>query len=214
NLLFGAQAAAKQKNKAKVEAKTARPTPGAGTKLDAQALAKIIDQEVASRLKEEGVKASPQADDAEFLRRAYLDLTGVIPPVEKVKAFLDSKKPDKRAKLIEELLTDPRYGKSLAEIWANSMMPRESNNRRLLTTPLQEWLTAEFNKNTPWDKLVHELITATGEQAKNGAVTYFVANPTPDKITDSVTRMFLGVRLECAQCHNHPFVSWKQDEYW
>src|SRR5205823_5477506 len=153
-------------------------------------------------------------DDAEFLRRAYLDLTGVIPPAEKVAAFLDSKAPDRRARVVEELLADSRYGRWLAETWTNSMVPRESNNRRLNSQPLHGWLAKGLNENKPWDKLVHELLTASGDQDKNGAVTYFIGNPSVDKITDSVTRLFLGVRLECAQCHNHPFTNYKRDEYW
>jgi len=188
--------------------------PGAGTKLDAAALAQIIDQEVSRRLASEDIKASPLADDAEFLRRVYLDLVGIIPPVEKVSAFLDSKDANKRGKLVEELLTDPRYGKWLAENWVVAMVPRDSNNRLLQRAPLQEWLTKHFNANTAWDKLVYDVLTASGEQDKNGAITYFVGNNTVDKITDSVTKLFMGVQLQCAQCHNHPFTSWKQDEYW
>lgn len=213
--VWGAQAGAKNKSKTDAKAtKALRPTPGAGSKVDHAKLASIIDQEVAQRLKEESVQASPLADDAEFLRRAYLDLTGVIPPVEKVKEFLDSKDPNRRSKLIDELLASPRYGQFMAETWANAMVPRDSNNRRLLQKPLQDWLADKFNANTPWDKFVYDLLTASGPQDQNGAVTYFISNPTPDKVTDSVTKLFLGVQLQCAQCHNHPFTSWKQKEYW
>jgi len=190
------------------------PAPAAGAPLDTPALARLIDQQVRRRLDDAGVKPSPKADDAEFLRRAYLDLTGRIPPAEKVAAFLDSKDPDKRARVIDELLADARYGRWMAENWTNAMVPRDSNNRRLKSAPLQDWLAEGFNKNRPWDKLVHELLTATGPQNENGAVTYFIANNTVDKVTDSVTRLFLGVRLECAQCHNHPFTTYKRDEYW
>jgi hypothetical protein len=203
----------KKKDKARTEVKL-RPTPGAGQKLDAAALAKIIDQEVSRRLQEEKIQPSAKTDDAEFLRRVYLDLVGVIPPASKVQAFLDSKDADKRAKVVEELLTDPRYGKSMAEVWTNVMVPRESNNRRLDASPLQAWMSKQFNDNKPWDKLVYELVTASGPIDKNGAVTYFVGNPTPDKVTDSVAKLFLGVQLQCAQCHNHPFTGWKQEEYW
>ncbi len=208
-----AQNAKKKKDRAaKVE--TVRTIPGAGQKLGPAALAQIIDQEISRRLKEEKVPTSGKTDDAEFFRRVYLDLVGVIPPAEKVKAFLQSADANKRARAVEELLADPRYGKSMAEIWTNVMVPRESNNRRLDASPLQQWMSAQFNANKPWDKLVYELVTASGPIDKNGAVTYFVGNPTVDKITDSVTRLFMGVRLECAQCHNHPFTTYKQNEYW
>src|SRR5262249_15391938 len=158
----------------------------------------------------EKARASAGADDAEFLRRVYLDLVGVIPTADKVKAFLESKDPQKREKVIDELLADPRFGSSLAENWAGMMIPRESGNRLLQTAHLQRWLAEAFNSGKPLDQLVYELLTATGDQQTNGAVTYFVGNPTVDKMTDNVTRMFLGVQLQCAQCHNHPFTDWKQ----
>lgn len=208
-----------QKGKKAAQKKTAKApqnlvVPGAGKKLDALALAGIIDQEVNKRLSAEGIKASPKSEDTEFLRRVYLDLVGVIPTPDKVEAFLKSTDAKKREKVIDELLADPRFGNSIAEAWSGLMIPRESNNRRLDHTPLQKWLAEEFNKGTPINKLVYELVTSTGEQDKNGAVTYFVGNPTVDKMTDNVARMFLGVQLQCAQCHNHPFTDWKQTEYW
>lgn len=183
-------------------------------KLDVPGLAKAIDQAINQRLSAEQVKASPLADDAEFLRRISLDITGVIPTADRVAAFLDSKDPDKRAKLIDELLADSQYGRHMADVWTLLMFPVESNNRRLTPEPLAKWLEKEFNGNTPWNKLITELLTSTGTQEQNGAVTYFLANPTVDKMTDSSTRLFLGVQLQCAQCHNHPFTAWKQSEYW
>jgi Protein of unknown function (DUF1549)/Protein of unknown function (DUF1553) len=212
----GKTAATKQKTKSdaakKVESN--RPIPGAGKKLDALALAKIIDQEVQQALKSEGIKASSLAEDAEFYRRVHLDLVGVVPTPDKVMAFLDSKDRNKRQKAIDELLADERFGKSLAEVWTGLTIPRESNNRALNRAPFQQWLAKSFNENKPLDRLVSDILTSTGTLDENGAVGYFVGNPTVDKMTDNVAKMFLGVRLECAQCHNHPFVNWKQDEYW
>ncbi len=185
-----------------------------GQKVETVALGKLIDQEVMKRLNKEGVKAVPVCDDAEFLRRVHLDLVGVIPSAEKARAFLDSKDPAKRQKLVDELLADPRFGTFMAEVWTTLMIPRESNNRALKVESLQKWLAAGFNEGKPLDKLVHELVTSTGTQEENGAVTYFIGNNTVDKITDSVSRMFMGVQLQCAQCHNHPFTDYKQNEYW
>ncbi len=214
-----AEAKGKQARKGKTEgpakkAEFTRAVPGTGQKLDAAALAKIIDQEINQSLKSEGIPASSLASDAEFYRRIHLDLVGVVPSPDKVLAFLESKDPNKRAKAIDELLADERFGKALSEVWSGLMIPRESNNRRLDHTPFQKWLAKNFNENTPLDKMVFDLLTSTGNLDENGAVGYFVGNPTVDKMTDNVSKMFLGVRLECAQCHNHPFVSWKQDEYW
>lgn len=209
---------------AKTKRKGARPSDPAhtkagesltaGKKVDAPALARLIDQQIEHRLQSEGVKAAPRSDDAEFLRRVYLDLVGVVPTVEKVQAFLDSKDPNKRAAAIDELLADPRFGKQIAEVWAGQLLPHDSNNRRLSEAPFVQWLTDRFNANQPLNKLVHDLIVATGNQDENGAVTFYVANPSVDKMTDNVTRMFMGVQLQCAQCHNHPFTDYKQVEYW
>ena len=185
-----------------------------GQKIEAAALTKIINQEIAKRLEKENVKSAGNCSDEEFVRRIHLDLLGVIPTAAKVNEFLSDKSPDKRAKLVDELLTNSRFGTYLAETWVINMVPRESNNRALQQKPLEVWLADHFNQNVALDKIVYELITVTGEIDKNPAGTYFVANPTVDKITDNVTRMFLGVQLQCAQCHNHPFTDWKQTEYW
>jgi hypothetical protein len=191
-----------------------RQTPGAGQKLDHAALAKLIDEEVNRRLKSDDVKASGRSDDAEFLRRVSLDLIGVVPTAEQVVEFLDNKDPDKRAKAIDRLLADPRFGQFYGELWTGLMVPRDTNNRILDSKPLTKWLAEEFNKNTPLNKIVFDVLTSSGKQDEQAAVTYFVANASVDKITDNVSRMFLGVQLQCAQCHNHPFTDWKQKEYW
>lgn len=181
---------------------------------DRVSLSNIIDQSVKQTLKDEEVPASTLSSDAEFLRRAYLDLVGVIPDAKEAKAFLDSNDEQKRAKLIDQLLNDSRFGKNMADVWQRRLITETSDVRRLNRKPLIDWLTEQFNSNTAWNKLVYDLITATGEQNKNGAVTYFLGNSTIDRITDSVTRQFLGVQLQCAQCHDHPFTEWTQNEYW
>jgi hypothetical protein len=192
----------------------AAEVPHAPVKVAAPALSQRIDQAIGKRLQAEQIRPSPLADDAEFLRRVYLDITGVIPPANKAAAFLDSRDANKRAQLIDELLSSPGYGRHMADIWESYLLPRTSDNRRLQAEPLSRWLEESFNSNKPWDQFVTELITASGTQDQNGAVTFFLANPTADKVTDTVSRLFLGVQLQCAQCHNHPFTKWKQTEYW
>ena len=189
-------------------------TLAAGVKLNAQALSRHIDQAIDARLHAENVAPSPRCDDAEFVRRVYLDLTGHIPSAEKASAFLDSRQPNKRAKLIDELLASSNYGKHQADIWQTLLLPRTSDNRFVPFDKMTGWLETSFNDNKPWDQMVREIVTAEGDLDKNGAVIYFLANATPDKLTDNATRVFLGVQLQCAQCHNHPFTDWKQNEYW
>jgi hypothetical protein len=200
--------------KKKAAAAPTRPIPGAGKTVDVAGLARIIDDEINLRLKQEKIPASEKCDDAEFIRRLYLDLTGVIPPVDKVKAFLDSTDPQKRAKLVDELLSDPNYGKQLSEIWTTLLAPPNPDARGLAKEGLRKWLEEGFNANKPWNKMVEELITATGTIDNNGATIFFVANNSVDKMTNEVTKLFMGVQLQCAQCHNHPFTGWKQEEYW
>lgn len=188
--------------------------PSVQTKVEMAALVRRIDQLVQQRLVEEKLPVSGRSSDAEFLRRVTLDLTGVIPAPEKIAAFLDSTDSNKRSKAIDELLADPAFGRHMADVWQELLLPRVSDNRRLQTIGLIKWLEEGFNANKPWDQFVRDLLTSSGNQDENGAVTFFLANPTADKMTDTVSRQFLGIQLQCAQCHNHPFTGWKQTEYW
>lgn len=218
--------AAKKKLEAKAEPKVvgdanAKPaptnitTPHAVAKpMPTQALAKLIDDGIQSKLTSGGIQTSSQASDGEFLRRVYLDIAGVIPSATKAAAFLDDRSPDKRAKLIDELLASKDFGKHQADIWTGLMYPLDSDNRFVSKGPLREWLTEQFNAGKHWDTMAYELITASGDLDKNGATVYPIANRGVDKMTDSVGKLFLGVQIQCAQCHNHPFTSWKQTEYW
>jgi Protein of unknown function (DUF1549)/Protein of unknown function (DUF1553) len=192
---------------APAETKPAQP-------MDVKAVAKFIDAEINKKLAEAKIKPSARSSDAEFVRRVSLDIAGVIPSADRVTAFIDSSDADKRAKLIDELLASPKFGERLADTWATQMYPIESTNRFLTKAPLHKYLAETFNANKPWDQMAREIITAEGEVDKLGAVTYFAANQGVDKITDSIGKLFLGVQIQCANCHNHPFTHWKQVEYW
>lgn len=209
--------AAAEAAKAAAEAKKAadaRKAALAVSKLDTAGLSKLIDAEVGQNLAAGKVEPSPTCSDEEFLRRVSLDITGVIPTGDKAKAFLDDKSSDKRAKLIDELLADPNYGRKHADVWLAKLYPRDSNNRFVQPDAFYTWLRDEFNKNTPWDKFVTTLVTASGTVDEHPEVTFFLANRSIDKLTDAVSQHFLGVRLSCTQCHNHPFTPTKQAEYW
>ncbi len=214
-LASGASLAAAEEKQGKSRLATAATkAKGTATSLGNGDLSSIIDHYINERLRTEKVDVSPRADDATFLRRAYLDITGRIPTAEKAAAFLENHDPAKRARLIDELLASKEFGTHQADIWQALLLPRNSDNRRLQFAPMIKWLEENFNANKPWDQMVQEILTATGDQEKNPAVTYYLANATVDKMTDSVTKLFLGVQLQCAQCHNHPFTEWKQAEYW
>lgn len=181
---------------------------------DAAAVARLIDEHVNRALAENGVTPSPVCPDADFLRRAYLDITGVVPPAARARAFLDDRSPDKRARLIDELLAGPTYGRHMADVWMGLLVQKSSDNRRVNFESLREWLDDRFNEGRGWDKIVTDLVTASGPQEKNPAVGFYLSNNTVDKMTDEVCKVFLGLQLQCAQCHNHPFTAWKQTEYW
>jgi len=187
-----------------------------GSKLTAEQLALHIDRLIEQKTTAEKVALSPCTDDAEFLRRVSLDLTGKVPPADKAVAFLDSKESNKRAKLIDELLASKDHGRHLANVWQALLLTRRVDNRRFLQyyPHVEKWLAEQFNAGVSWDKIVRGVVTATGPVDKDGPAAYYLANATADTMTDNVARMFLGVQLQCAQCHNHPFTDWKQNEYW
>jgi hypothetical protein len=180
-------------------------------------LAQFIDTQIDQRLQSEKVPASPLADDAEFLRRIYLDLTGHIPPLEKTVAFLDSKDTQKRTSLIEELLASPDYGTHFAIHWANLLLTGETPAKDRKT--FETWLASQMNKETGWDSLVRDMLTAEGDPAKVPQAVFVMAQSEnnqvqPNLLAAATTRYFLGVQLQCAECHNHPFTTWKQTDFW
>ncbi len=189
------------------------------SKRDPAPIAAAIDREVDARLTEARVPASPRADDAEFLRRVTLDITGRIPTLSRTIAFLDSQDPAKRRKLIDELLASQQYGQHLATLWRNLMVPRNPANGKAQPDRFSPWLAEQFNRNRGWDALVTELLTVEGDIQKTPQTAFIIANsesfqPQPNLLAASVGRLFLGVQLQCAECHNHPFTAWKQDDFW
>lgn len=183
---------------------------------DAAELAKLIDQQVDARLKSEGVRAADLADDAEFVRRIHLDLHGTVPTIEQVKRFLADTVPDKRARLVDSLLADARYGQHLADLWQGYLISPLADDQNKRAERFSRWLAEQFNTKK-WDQIVTELVTATGKMEDNPAVSYIIEGRLPRAVpdlTDLASRYLLGVRLNCAQCHDHPFVNLKQEEFW
>jgi hypothetical protein len=186
-------------------------------------VAAAIDREVDRSLAAEKVPASPLADDAEFLRRAYLDITGRIPSVENARAFLDSREPDKRRKLIEELLASPHYGEHFGNGWRNLIVPRDPYavlQRPPDPSPFARWLADEFNQGRGWDQIVAAMLTAQGPGASTPQNIFLNYNanangaPQAPDITRTISGLFLGVQLQCAECHKHPYDKWQQTDFW
>ena len=162
-----------------------------------------------------GVAPAPPATDGEFLRRAYLDLTGVIPRTSEVREFLDDDGPDKRARLVDQLLASPRHATHMATTWRNRILPLGVDPARSREAMgLQKWLRARFAKNLRYDNLVGELLLTIGGD-ELGPALYFQANDlSPEKLAASSAELFLGLKLECAQCHDHPYAEWSQRDFW
>lgn len=175
----------------------------------------FIDRLAAAKFRQIGIAPSGPCDDATFLRRAYLDATGTLPTVEQARAFLDSADPKKRNKLIDELLGltgDPAkdmHNDAYAAYWALKWSDLIRSNSKTLGEQgmwaLHNWLTAAFRENKPFDKFVHELITARGATYDNGPANYYMALGNADSLAEATSQLFLGVRVQCARCHHHPF---------
>jgi hypothetical protein len=160
-------------------------------------------------------------DDATFCRRVSLDLIGRIPSVAEVRAFLDDPSPTKRAQLVDRLIADPDvssrtselHAEHMARIWRRVILPPGSTGAPM--APMFEpWLKAQFRENKPYDEIVRRLLTARGENTLPEAVFYQAIGGSPDAEATTVSRVFLGVRIGCAQCHDHPFTTWKQQDFW
>jgi hypothetical protein len=186
-------------------------------------LSRQIDQRIQERLDRAKIPASPLADDAVFVRRVYLDLIGRIPTYEQTTAFLARKEPDRRARLIDELLSRPEYGLHFATIWRDLIVDRREENaqaRNSFSWEFVDWLASGFNKDRGWNAIVAELLTAEGEAKQNPATLLLLANrmnnfPRPADLASTTGRLFLGIQLRCAQCHDHPYVAqWRHDDFW
>lgn len=189
-------------------------------KRDPAPVVAMINEHISRTLRERKIPASPAAEDAEFLRRVTLDLTGRVPSYRQTTAFLESKEPDKRRRLIEELLASMAYGEHFATVWRNLIVPREEGaGDKPTNDKMGPWLAEQFNKGRGWNEIVAELLTAEGDVRQTPQLGFVMANsdnfqPQPSRLADSTSRLFWGVQLRCAECHNHPFASWKQSEFW
>jgi hypothetical protein len=176
--------------------------------------AHFIDGLVWDKLQRLGIAPSAPAGDATFLRRAYLDVIGRLPTPAEARAFLADPAPDKRARLVDRLLERPEYADYWANKWADLLRPNPYRVGIKAVYNLDAWLRDAFRRNKPYDQFVRELLTAQGSTFRHGAVTVFRDRRDPGEITPMVSQLFLGIRLECAKCHQHPFEVWGQDDFY
>ena len=174
----------------------------------------FIDDLVYRKLAQIAVLPSPPAPDSTFLRRAYLDVIGRVPAADEVRAFLDDPASDKRTRLIDTLLARPEYADQWANKWADLLRPNPYRVGIKATVMFDAWIRDAFRQNLPYDQFVRELMTARGSTWRNGATTLFRDKRTPEELTTITSQLFLGVRLDCARCHHHPFEVWGQDDFY
>ncbi|MDX2175639.1 MAG: DUF1549 domain-containing protein [Candidatus Sumerlaeia bacterium] len=186
-------------------------------RLDSAGIDRLID----ARLSAEGVAAAPPADDSEFLRRLSLDTRGTIPSVEETIAFLADRSPEKRAEAIERFLADPKRGEAWGAYWDKVLIGNfEGANNQMVRmgakSLFREWVAEQFNQNTPYDKFAEAIITAEGQvrESPQGLPTLRYRESVAD-LSGSMTRVFLGKQVQCAQCHNHPYdENLTQQDFW
>ena len=174
----------------------------------------FIDGLVYDKLQRLGITPSESANDATFQRRAYLDVIGRLPTPEETKAFLVDKSADRRGKLIDQLLERPEYADHWANKWMDLLRPNPYHVGIKAVFTYDAFIRDYFRKNKPYDKFVKEILTAQGSTWQNGAAVMFRDRRQPDELTTIVSQLFLGVRLECAKCHHHPFEVYSQDDFY
>jgi hypothetical protein len=175
-----------------------------------------IDAHIETAWQTNKVTPAEPASDAEFLRRVYLDLLGVIPSHEEAAAFLVDNSPDKRSKLIDSLLEHPRFAVHQADIWDLMYFTRNppgyNTGKR---KGFQNWLREQFASNVPYNEWVRAILTAEGNTVTDGAPMFYVMYKSrPEDATEAITQKFLGIQLQCARCHDHPFEEWKQTDFY
>jgi len=193
---------------------------------DVQTLADAIDHFIVARWDENGIQPATLANDEEFLRRVYLDVAGKIPTVSEARKFLDDSAPNKRRALVDRLVDGPAYVRHFTNVWRKTLLPEAENSFqvRFLVPGFEAWLTKQLAEKIPYDRMVRDLLTAPRDrqqlfnnvgQADPAPGAFFEAKEQkPENLGAATARLFLGLRVECAQCHDHPFGHWKREDFW
>jgi hypothetical protein len=177
-------------------------------------LANYIDELALAKWKSLKLTPSAPASDAAFLRRAYLDAAGILPSAEEVEVFLADRSPDKRAKAIDRILEREEYADYWAYKYSDLLLVSSRKLRPNAMWAFYNWIRDSVKQNKPWDKFAWEIFTSSGSSRENGALNYFVLHKDTVDLAENVTQAFLGQRLTCARCHNHPLEKWTQQQYY
>jgi uncharacterized protein DUF1549/uncharacterized protein DUF1553 len=175
--------------------------------------ANFIDDLVAAKLRKLNIQSSALCSDSDFLRRAYLDVIGTLPTADEVRAFLADQRPDRRARLIDELLKRPEYADYWALKWSDWLRVERQTLGHAGAHAYYRWIRDSFATNKPWDQFARELLTAEGLLRDAPAGYLFKSVTQPGEQAATVSQVLLGVRIDCAKCHHHPFDRWSQQDY-
>jgi hypothetical protein len=189
--------------------------PSGGTVADVPPSKNFVDDHVFANLKTLGIPPSPVCDDATFIRRATLDIAGRLPTEAEAQAFFADASSDRRDRLVESLLNSPDYADYFANKWASLLKNRRDESSDITANfAFHAWLRDSLLANRPYDQIVRELLAATGTVVGNPPVAWYKRVKEPKQQIEDVAQLFLGVRMQCAQCHHHPFERWSQDDYY
>jgi hypothetical protein len=194
---------------------------------DARALAARIDARLAACWTNAKVRPVAKAEDGEFLRRASLDLVGRIPTAAEARDFLEDPDPGKREALVDRLLDGPAYAAREVMLWRQLLLPESEDQGQLAPGGLEAWLSKRLGEGAGYDRIVREILStkfkdrdaqamamAAARSEPSPAAFYAARGGKPETLAAGTARAFLGIRLECAECHNHPFGKWKREEFW
>ncbi|MBI1313234.1 DUF1549 domain-containing protein [bacterium] len=181
----------------------------------ARDVASQVDQLIAKELAANKVEPAPLATDEDFLRRATLDITGTLPSPRDVTLFGIDPTGDKREQLVGRLINSEAYAETWARYWRDVLFSRATNARsQLVNRSFTEWMTGVLAENRGWNEIATDLLTATGDVRFNGETALlFLQEGSPEDIAGEVSRVFLGIQMQCANCHNHPWDSWKREQF-
>ena len=189
--------------------------------VDPAHLAQRIDHHLKTRWEEVGITPAPVVDDATFVRRIYLDLIGRIPTIVEARDFRLNDDSNKRAALVVQLLESPDHYRHIAVYWRRAWIPQlDTKQFAGIADGFEKWLTAELKEGVTYDQIAHQLITATSDGGAAagpsiGAKAFIRASEAePANLAANTSRAFLGLNLDCAQCHDHPFARWTRDQFW
>ena len=185
---------------------------------------RMINEAIRSGWKDASLKPSPEATESEWCRRVYLDVIGRIPSINELQAYLKDSSPDKKAKLVDRLLGDEYlddYARYWTDIWTTILIGRDTGNDLVSRPGMRQYLRRAFSKNTPYDRFLRDIVTATGGNAPgssnfNGATNFLSGKMAENGVQAAAktAQVFLGLQVQCTQCHNHPFNKGKQNQFW